>query len=43
LYALTPIPKIAAEAAYFQSYIKYKQEADSILYSEYTYTSTQIN
>lgn len=34
--ALPPAPKLH-DACFFQSYIKYKQEAESIYYSEYTY------
>lgn len=39
VFSLGLAPKMQ-EACYFQSYIKYKQEAESIYYSEYTYSSS---
>jgi hypothetical protein len=37
VFSLVPLPKMQ-EACFFQSYIKYKLETESIHFSEYTYT-----
>lgn len=43
IYALGSLTKLTEEVSYFQSYIKYKLESESIHFSTYTFGPTTID